>query len=421
MNIRLPHALTLAIFALIPATIAARGQEPPLIEVSRLTDHLYKLSADAGSYVNHIIASVGDDGVLLVDTGLEDKAEALKEAVAALGYGDPKIIINTHAHFEHLGANAQWGAAPTIIAHERVRTHMRSGRWLIMEYPDEALPEITFNDTMSVHFNGEEIRLTALTGSHSDDDIIVHFTGSGVACLGGLINAMHFPSVDYLFGDVRKYPEMLGRALDMLPADTRVISGHGEECTMKEAREYQQMLTETMETVRKGLAEGKDLQTMQEEDLLKEWSSYSGGYVSKDRWIKYLVDGFEDAPRKLMLIEPLYLALKDGDVDAAIAKYHELKSSHPDEYRFDEVTLIYMGDWLVKKGRPAEGVKLIELAAEEYPGGEYTAHVFSYLGRAARAAGDRDKAIAAYRRALELNPDMTGAAEALAELEEEQR
>jgi cyclase len=396
----------------------AGAQEQREFEITRLTEHLYKLSTDVGYAVN-IIASIGEDGILLVDTGTEDTAAALKEALKTISDEQPKIIINTHAHVEHLGGNALWGRDAVIIAHQRVREHMRSGRWIIMEYPDEALPDVTFQEPVSVYFNGEEIRLIPLTGSHSDDDVIVHFTRSAIACTSGIINGGHFPSVDSLFGDVLQYPAAIEKIIALLPDDVTVICPHGSDCTMDDVRAYHDMIVRTMDIVGKGLDAGKDLATLQEEKVLAEWDSFAGGYVSADRWIQYIVDGLQHAPRKIAPIEPLYLALKEGGMEAAIAKYRELKKTRPDEYKFDAIAPIVIARRLLKKDRAHDAARLLEMAVEECPDSPYLSLVHQDLGAAYRALGDTEQAVHQYRKVLELDPENTAAAQALKELEAE--
>ena len=235
--------------------------------------------------------------------------------------------------------------------------------------------------------------------------------------MGGLINAMHFPSVDSLFGDVLKYPEMLGRALELVPESVMVISGHGRPCTFDEARTYHEMLDSTLAIVRKGLAEGKDLTTLQEEKVLKDYESYEGGYISADRWIQYLVEGLQHKPRRETLVEPLYYVLKERDAEAAIARYHELKKTHPDKYTFNAVPFMIIGNWLLDKGRAPEAIKLLELGLEEYPDSPYLWYTHSRLGAACREVGDKESAVEHYRIVLQFRPDDPDAAQALKELE----
>ncbi len=395
---------------------SACGQQAAEYEVIQLSEHLYRLTLEVGYTVN-VVASVGPDGVLLVDSGREEEAEALKVAVESLGAGSPRIIINTHTHAEHTGGNAIFGDDALIIAHELVRKHMTSGRYLVKEYPENALPELEFKEAISLRFNGEEIRLTMIGGGHSDEDTVVHFTESGYALTGGIIAHLAYPSVDGMYGDVLSYPETVQRVFAILPDDVKFIAGHGGVVTMEEAEQFYEMLVGTTEVVRKGLAEGKDLSTLQEEKVLSQWSEFDGSYTSADKWIEYLVDGMNGESGKKTMVEPLYYTLKEKGADAAIEQYREIRRACHDEYGFDEIAPVFIGEWLCKNGRTGEAVKMLELAVEEYPEGEYIWYIHEHMGNAFRDMGDRENAIKSYKRSLELRPGRASVIAALEELE----
>jgi cyclase len=396
---------------------ALSAEEAPVFEIAKLTDTLYELTTDGGGYTVKVIASLGDDGLLLVDTGQKETGEDLKKALGSIGDSIPDIIINTHAHEEHTGGNAAFGRAPLIIGHANLRSTLRSGSYLFDEFPDEALPDLTFTDSLSLHFNGEDIRLIALEGAHDNSDIIVWFTGSGIACVGGLSNGSHFPSMDEVTGNVLKYPAVVRHLIDLLPDDVTVIPGHGADGSVDDLRNLHRMLVETTELVRNGLAEGKDVATLQEERLLKDWESFEGSYVDSNRWIQYLADAFQHADRKEALYEPMYYAIQERGADGAIALYRELKADHHDEYRFAEEELVYIAYKLFRNGRIPEATKFFELCAAEYPEGAHTWFCHDYMGRGYSETGDLERAVANFRKSLELNPDNTHAAEALQQLD----
>jgi glyoxylase-like metal-dependent hydrolase (beta-lactamase superfamily II) len=285
-----------------------QAQDTPKITVTKLTDQIYRLSTDQGDYTTNTLAFVGEDGVLLVDTQSEEDAEALKEVVDSFGKGTPKYIINTHRHVEHIGGNAIFGDTPVIIAHELLPTKLRSGSFLFNEYPPETFPDITVSDSLSLYFNGERIRIVAIPGSHDDNEIIVHFTGSKVVHLSSLVNGFNFPSIDS-DGDALKFPDCVARALLLLPHDVTIVSGHNENGTWDDLSKYHDMLIKTIAIVKSGLDAGKDLATLQQERVLDEWKAYAGSYVSLDEWIEYLVEALQNQPSKdskQSIYEPLY-------------------------------------------------------------------------------------------------------------------
>jgi len=415
----------LTILCLILLASCAASEEEPVWKVTQIRDHIYELTTDGGGYAVKVIASVGDDGLLIVDAGQKRTAEDLKTALQTLGYGLPAIIINTHSHIEHTAGNMVFGKAPVIIGHENLRTRLTSGGFLFDEFPEEALPEITFADSLNLFFNGELVRLVAFPGAHDDSDIIVWFTGSKIVCVGALVNGRHFPSVDEKTGDVLKYPEITGRVISLLPEDVTIVPGHGEDCTLADARVFHDMLVKTTEIVRVGLAQGKDAATLQKEDVLADWADFEISYVDRATWIEYLATGLagEGSPRdtRETLHEPMYYAIKQQGVDAAIKQYHELKASRRDDYKFDEDTLVGIAYKLYTNDKYPEAVKFFELCAGEYPAGKYTALCFNFTGNAYSKMNNRELAIKSYRRALEIAPGDEYATKKLEELDAEKK
>jgi glyoxylase-like metal-dependent hydrolase (beta-lactamase superfamily II) len=247
--------LLLVLATSIPAAAADDGS--PEVKVTRLGETLYELTTDQGAYTTNSLVSVGDDGLLIVDTQSRKDGVAFRKAIEAFGKGSPSIIVNTHRHSEHVGGNELFGEAPIVIAHALVRGKLRSGSYLFDEFPDSALPDISFTDSLSVYFNGEEIRLIAMPGSHDDNEIIVHFTKSTVVHLSSLANGFNFPSVD-ADGDVLRFEELVSKAIELLPPDVVIVSGHNRNGTIEDLRAYREMLAATAGIVRDSLAAGKD-------------------------------------------------------------------------------------------------------------------------------------------------------------------
>jgi glyoxylase-like metal-dependent hydrolase (beta-lactamase superfamily II) len=390
------------------------SQETSSVEISRLSSNLYKVTYNVGYLVNGVI-SFGEDGLLLVDTGGKETAEELKEKLKALGNNKPAFIINTHSHVDHTGGNAAFGRGPVIIAHKILRHRLQHGNYIIQEYPDDALPDIMITDSISLFFNGEEIRIIALPGSHDDSDIIVHFTKSGIAYLGDLAYGMSFPSVDYRTGNDAKYAEVVENAINLLPENTNIISGHGRDCSMDDMRRFQEMLERTTEIVRHALAEGKNVETMQKENILKDWNSFSNDdYIGSDYWISDLASDILDPSPKKSIIEPILIATNKGGPEAGVSEYYQLKNNNHAEYHFHAYRLYQLGRYLTEKVRYEDAIKILELNAVEYPEFWMT---FDGLGEAHLKTGNNEEAIKNYKISLRLNSENKNAIQYLELLE----
>ena len=109
-----------------------------------------------------MVVSYGEDGLLLIDTGQAEEAEDVKNAILNKWNQLPDIIINTHEHVDHTGGNEVFGKDPVIIADALVRKNLTSGNYAFDEFPDYSLPDINFSDSMTLYFNGEQIKLMSL-------------------------------------------------------------------------------------------------------------------------------------------------------------------------------------------------------------------------------------------------------------------
>ena len=381
------------------------AQNSPEITVSQLTDHIYRLTTDRGSFTTNVIASVGEDGILLVDTDDSDAATELAAVVDSFGMGTPKFIIITHMHAEHVGGNAAWGASPVIIAHDLVRKRMREGVYLFNEYPDEALPEITLTDSLNIYFNGEKIRIIALPGAHVDNEIIIHFTGSKIACVGPLSNGLNFPSIDEATGDVRKYPELVGRGLELLPSDVTIVPGHNDPHTYDDWKDFHTMLVETAQLVTEGLAQGKDCETLQKEDILKDWKSFEGSYINADAWIEYIVNGTRSSDHKPQVFDLMYAAYTDRGAHESAKLYSELKKNRNKDFSFEEFDLVLVGNKVLEKKRPKDAVEFFQQSLKEYPEGMYNWYTWRQLAIAYDSLGQTKQAIESCEKSLEINPE----------------
>jgi len=364
---------------------------------------------------------VGPDGVLIVDTQTRENAPALRAAVDALGGGPVRFIVNTHRHIEHIGGNGVFGTDPVVIAHALMPDKLRSRSFLFEEFPPATFPDITVADSLTLFFNGERIRIVALPGSHDDNELIVHFTDSKVVHLSSLVNGFNFPSVD-ADGDALRFPELVGRAMALLPHDIAIVSGHFplgaiRPGTWNDLQSYRDMMTRCIEIVRNGLAQGKDVATLQRDSVLREYPSYARSYVSADDWIAELATRLQHPrdPRPTVYAS-LHETWRTRGAAAAVAHFSALRRDRAAEYLINDQDLLVIGIKLVSNDHPRDAIVFLEGSLREYPDGALNYRAHYELAQAHRRLGNADAARRACQRALELNPRYTPAAALLAEL-----
>src|SRR4030095_16428092 len=204
---------------------------------------------------------VGDDGLLIVDDQFAPLADKIRAALKGIADKKLHFILNTHWHGDHTGGNVAFGPEGTIIAHDNVRKRLSTEQKSTVfnrttpPSPKEALPVITFDKTLTVHFNGEEIRAIHFPHGHTDGDSVIFFTGSNVVHMGDDFFAGRFPFVDLESGgNVEGLTKNIGDIVAKLPADVKIIPGHGPLSTVNDLKLYHRMLLETTEVVRKKIA-----------------------------------------------------------------------------------------------------------------------------------------------------------------------
>jgi glyoxylase-like metal-dependent hydrolase (beta-lactamase superfamily II) len=262
-----------------------QDMESAVIETREIAGNVYALFGPGGN----IGVSVGDDGMLIVDDLMAPLTERIREALGKLGEGKVKFLLNTHWHPDHTGANQDWGGSAPIVAHHNVRHRLATQQEVLgMTYgplPAEGLPVVTFADSLSIHFNGEEIRAIHLPGGHTDGDIVVWFSQSNVVHMGDLFFNGMFPFIDFgSGGDVLQFTENVGAVLDRIPDDVRIIPGHGPVGDIEDLRRFHTMLSETTAIVRGHVEAGKTLEEIQAEETFVDYPGWGDAFITAPQW-----------------------------------------------------------------------------------------------------------------------------------------
>ncbi len=282
-------AVFAGLFLLSAALVAVQQQDFSKVEIKTIPvrGNVHMLEGSGGN----IGVSAGEDGMLIVDSQFAPLADKIKAALKNLNPGKLKFLLNTHYHGDHTGGNRVFGPDITIIAHRNVRQRLmveqRRGERVIPPEPKEAWPVITVEQSLSIHFNSEEIKVMHFPNGHTDGDCIVFFTGANVVHMGDDFFVGRFPFVDLNSGgSVDGLSKNIAQALAQLPADVKIIPGHGPVSTLEDLKAYHRMLTTTSELVRAKIKAGKDLKTIQAEGLPEEWKPWGSGFISTDRWLE---------------------------------------------------------------------------------------------------------------------------------------
>jgi len=293
------RSLSILAFALFATLAFAQGEQDfskVEIKVTKVSGSVYMLEGAGGN----IAASVGEDGIVIVDDQFAPLAEKIRAALQGLGITDKPVrfVINTHYHGDHTGGNVPFSETSTIIAQDNVRKRLEAGgvggngASIHMENkpaPKAALPIITFGQDVTVHLNGEDIRALHFPSGHTDGDSIIFFPKSNVVHMGDDFVRYGFPFIDIdSGGSVQGMIGGLEKAISQLPTDVKVIPGHGALSNLDDVREYVKMLKDTSAVVQKAIAQRQTLDQMKQAKILAPWQKYSGGFINADAFLETL-------------------------------------------------------------------------------------------------------------------------------------
>lgn len=281
--------LLTCLFVFAAAAQAQTDYSKVQMKATKVAGNVYMLEGAGGN----IGVSVGDDGLLIVDDQFAPLADKIRATLKGLADKKLKFILNTHWHGDHTGGNVAFGPEATIIAHDNVRKRLSTEQRLevfkqtVPASPKEALPVITFDQSLSVHFNGEDIRAIHFPHGHTDGDSVIFFSASNVVHLGDDFFAGRFPFVDLdSGGSVEGLLKNIGELVNKIPATAKLIPGHGPISTLDDLKSYHRMLQQTTEIVRGKIAAGKTLDQIKSEGLPAEWKPWGEGFIKTDVWIE---------------------------------------------------------------------------------------------------------------------------------------
>jgi len=283
-----------------------RNYDNVQIKVTKVAGSVYMLQGAGGN----IGASVGEDGIVVVDDQYAPLAEKIQAALTGITDKPVRFIINTHYHEDHVGGNEFFQKQGPIIAHDNVRKRLQQGgqagnlgsvAFDAKPQPKAALPILTFDHDVTIHLNGEDIRALHVPNGHTDGDSVIFFPKSNVVHMGDDFVRYGFPFVDLGGGgSVKGMIAALEQIMPQLPADVKLIPGHGDISNLDDLRSYVTMLNQTWAAVEQGYRQGKTLDQLKQEKVLEPWKKWSGDFISSDAFIETIYNELTGKPGTLV-------------------------------------------------------------------------------------------------------------------------
>ena len=239
-----------------------------VVEAQEIGDGLHVLFGPGGN----VAASIGEDGVLIVDDQFPQMIPKIEAKIAELGGGAIDFAVNTHWHFDHADGNLALGPRGVWVVSQGNSRAMMADSHVIdlvamqyeqQPYPENARPAITYDDRMQFHFNGERIDLLHFGPAHTTGDTAVVFRGGNAVHLGDVFNNTGYPFIDAgNGGDLDGMIRFCSAVLAEIDAKTRVIPGHGAVSDYRGLADYIDMLSTVRDRIAGLIADGADFEAV---------------------------------------------------------------------------------------------------------------------------------------------------------------
>ena len=172
---------------LAPGALAQQDFSDVEIIPHHVSGSYYYLEGRGGN----IGLSVGEDGVVMIDDQFAPLTDKIVAAIRELNDGEIRMVINTHVHGDHTGGNENLGKMGILIlARDEVRVRLSA------QSPEDALPVLTYSESITIHLNNEEVYAFPVPPAHTDGDTYIYFKDSDVIHAGDVFRTTAFPVID---------------------------------------------------------------------------------------------------------------------------------------------------------------------------------------------------------------------------------
>jgi len=242
------------------------GFDPSLLRTEKLKDGL----AVIFGYGGNILVSVGEDGVLIIDSQFPEVYNTILSEIKKMGGSSVDYVINTHFHFDHAEGNRAFGPmGADIIAHENSMDYFRQGAninmvgiaWPQQPYEELAIPRITYSDVMTLNLNGHTIEVMHFGPAHTTGDSFIYFKESNVIHMGDVANLTGLPFIDAgNGGTVDGMIYSIRKVMEIINEETIVVPGHGEVSTIQDLEAYVSKMETARDRIAKLIDQGMTLE-----------------------------------------------------------------------------------------------------------------------------------------------------------------
>jgi len=278
----------------VPSSQAQKFKDVEIIVNQLDNNGTYMLVGKGGN----IGLSVGDDGVLLIDSQFKQLTDKILSAINnRITDKSVKFLINTHWHQDHSGGNENFvknGAI--IIAHENVRERLNAEQFVdflnktFEASPLNALPTITYKDSITFYFNEDKIDVYHLPNAHTDGDSIIYFNKRNIIHTGDIYVNGRYPFIDHSSGgSIDGIITGIEKIISIIDNETKIIPGHGLLSNLGELQDYLIMLKDIRQQVLTMVNNGATLNEIIKSDITSTYDNlYSDSFINSGDFLGFV-------------------------------------------------------------------------------------------------------------------------------------
>jgi glyoxylase-like metal-dependent hydrolase (beta-lactamase superfamily II) len=255
----------LALALISTASIGARAADPVKRAITKISGDLYRFQ----NKFHFSVFLVTDDGVIATDPINADAAKWLKAEIAKRFNKQVRYLVYSHDHRDHIAGGEVFADTAIVVAHENAK------RTIIGEKRPTAVPDITFNDRMTLTLGGKTVELTYVGPSHSDNMIVMNFPAERTLHRVDIATVKRVPYRDL---SDSYYPGWISALKLVEGLDFDVLStSHGPMGVKADIADNRRYHEEMYAAVLAGIRAGQSLDQLKASvtmDAYKDWGQY---------------------------------------------------------------------------------------------------------------------------------------------------
>ncbi|MFT5450950.1 MAG: cyclase [Enterobacterales bacterium] len=287
---KLIKTFSLSVLFIVTSNQVAAEEQKRSFSTTEVAPGLYMLMGVGGFTGGNIGLSIGEDGVVMIDDSMPPMLDIMKTAIATLTDKPVDFLINTHVHGDHIGNNAAIGKTGTwIVAHENLRTHLLENGVSTnkgnVPAPKDALPMITFSESMAFHLNGYDAHIFHVKRAHTNGDIVIFYKDPNIMHMGDVMFNGLFPYIDISKGgSVDGYIAAQQQALKLINHKTKIIPGHGPLAYKADLERSNAMIIDARNLIDNLIKAGKsEAQVVELNPLAKYHDAWNWGFITTEK------------------------------------------------------------------------------------------------------------------------------------------